>query len=71
MHFKGMRQNILNYPVKILDKTFRDILFKKNNKKTNNNKTTATKKQQNNNNKTTTKIDKKSIVYTPFPSLYG
>lgn len=33
MHFKGMRQNILNYPVKILDKTFRDILLKENNKK--------------------------------------
>lgn len=30
MHFKGMRQNILNYPVKILDKTFRDILLQKN-----------------------------------------
>lgn len=35
MHFKGMRQNILNYPVKILDKTFRDILLQNNN---NNNK---------------------------------
>lgn len=35
MHLKGMRQNILYYPVKILDKTFRDILLpkKKNNNK--------------------------------------
>lgn len=25
MHFKGMRQDILNYPVKNSNKTFRDI----------------------------------------------
>lgn len=30
MHFKGMRQDILNYPVKNSNKTFRDISLRKN-----------------------------------------